>query len=225
MPFPTVRRLSLTIGDRRIDLPQLAAIFPNLRELSIQAFVFTLNVFHPSPETLAMREAALAFQRRGGGWQSLDKISGTIGDLFLLGIACPVRCLHLRDYDKRMHDTFSDVISRARPSQLDLNLFCAPWFRTPIAERLLLYNSSEVEENGEDATTASGRVTHLVIRMSLSSADPASVSHVLVSAIYSQAGTFLDLKVAHLIGVGGTVLASVALGVPPHRARRALYEH
>lgn len=173
-PFHFARKLDLTIGDRRISLERLASIFPNLREVAVRAHYFEIDLTSPSIETMQTREDAIAFQRSGGGWQSLDKITGTIGDLYVLCITCPVRCVDLGYYQSQACRAFLDVVSRTRPRQVELMVLCASWVPVWVQEHnILVY----------EGVDGPGAVSHAIFRLTLSISSPVNSKDVLVSHI------------------------------------------
>ncbi|RDX48822.1 hypothetical protein OH76DRAFT_1483618 [Lentinus brumalis] len=146
-PYPSLRILSLCIGDQRIDLRCISQTFPNLREFSFTAHIFEVDVVNPSDQIAATRNASIALHRDGGGWRSLDYLHGTIGDLYALCLACPVRRVGLGQYDYTSHLAYLDVISRTRPRRVDVMVYCSPWFQTVIlaSPSLFVYGTESTE--------------------------------------------------------------------------------
>lgn len=171
-PFLHVRVLDLTVTlGNSTTLEQLVSVFPRLQELSIFMYDSQLaDVNNPSTEMVAARNAAAALQESGRGWPRLDRLGGLIADLYVL--ACPVSKLQLLNYYEDAHPAFCDVISRTRPSRVDLDLFCSAWLEVGAVLPTILVYGDERDP---------GAVTHLVVRLTVTASPPTPSSNMVVS--------------------------------------------
>ena len=169
-PFPSLRILHIITASKLPSLPHLTQIFPHLRELTVFAVGFEVDFAHPAPEHVRAREDALAFQRAGGGWRSLDVLTTTtIGDPWVLCLACPVGCVRLGSYDAASHAAFMDVVSRTRPRKVSLHLACAGYCVKPQAEpNIFLFSADPSNKEVAGAEDRQG-VTHAVLPFTISS--------------------------------------------------------
>ena len=168
-PFPTLRVLYLTISSKIPSLPHLAQIFPNLRELAVSAVGFEVDFFHPAPQHVRAREEALAFQARGGGWRSLDVLTTTtIGDPWVLCLACPVGSVRLGHYDVGSHAAFVDVVSRTRPRKVILHLACTSYCIRPSIKPSIFVFPPSAEPSKEGGAGPQG-ATHAVLPFTIAS--------------------------------------------------------
>ncbi|TFK82201.1 hypothetical protein K466DRAFT_568571 [Polyporus arcularius HHB13444] len=193
-PYPSLRILSLCIGDQNIDLRCISQIFPNLREFSLTAHIFEVDVVRPSDQIAATRNASIALHRDGGGWKSLDYLHGTIGDLYALCLTCPVRRVDLGQYDYTSHHAYLDVISRTRPRRVDIMVYCAPWFQTVIlaSPSLFVYDTESTEP---------GSVSHVCLLVSVP-AEEVVTTRALINTISPFLGTcqleYLHVKIGEI---------------------------
>ena len=166
-PFPSVRVLYLTIGNKLPSLPHLVQIFPSLRELSVSAVGFEIDFVHPSLEHVRARDEALAFQRAGKGWKSLDVLTAaTVGDLWVLRLTCPVGAVSLGHYDVGTHAAFVDVLSGARPRKVSIHLAYAQYcLRPDDLPNLFVFPSAAEDGFG----LGTGAATHAILKFSISS--------------------------------------------------------
>ncbi|KAI1783567.1 hypothetical protein LXA43DRAFT_321132 [Ganoderma leucocontextum] len=182
-PFTSVRVLFLTIGNKLPSLPHLAQIFPNLRELAVVAVGFEVDFGHPAPEHVKARQDATAFQNSGGGWKSLDVLTTTtIGDPWVLCLACHVRSVRLGNYDVGSHAAFVDVVSRTRPKKVTLHLACAQYCAKPESEPSIFLFPADPSNK---AVASLQRVTHAMLPFTISSFWQDQTTSAIVDVIVS----------------------------------------
>ncbi|TBU21994.1 hypothetical protein BD311DRAFT_771179 [Dichomitus squalens] len=197
-PFPSVRVLYLMIGDKLPSLPQLVQVFPALRELSVSAVGFEVDFMHPSPEHVRARNEALAFQRSGKGWKSLDVLTAaTIGDPWVLCLTCPVGSVSLGHYDVGSHGAFVDVVAGARPRKVAVHLACAQYCVRPNTLQNIFVFTSGLEDGTEDGVRG---VTHAVLMVSISSfntgQDTAAIIDTIASHVQDSALEYIHIGLA-----------------------------
>ncbi|PIL35055.1 hypothetical protein GSI_02842 [Ganoderma sinense ZZ0214-1] len=184
VPFPSLRALYLTIANKLPSLPHLAQIFPNLRELAVFAVGFEVDFAHPAPEHVRVRQEALAFQKTGGGWKSLDVLTTTtIGDPWVLCLACPVGSVRLGNYDVSNHEAFVDVVSRTRPKKITLHLACATYCVKPMPNpSIFLFPGGDPSKDG-----GAGRqgATHAVLPFTIASFWEGQTTSAIIDVINS----------------------------------------
>ncbi|TBU44043.1 hypothetical protein BD309DRAFT_959332 [Dichomitus squalens] len=203
-PFPSVRVLYLQIGDKLPSLPQLAQIFPALRELSVSAVGFEVDFAHPSPEHVRARNEALAFQNSGKGWKSLDVLTAaTIGDPWVLCLTCPVGSVSLGHYDVGSHRAFVDVVSGTRPRKVAVHLACAQYCVRPDGLQNIFVFPSGVEDGTEEGVRG---VTHAVLMVSISSfntgQDTATIIDTIASHVKDSALEYIHIGFAEFFMSG-----------------------
>ncbi|OBZ71614.1 hypothetical protein A0H81_08825 [Grifola frondosa] len=113
LQFPRLRKLSFST----INYPPLALtarIFPNLTDLTILR-----DMDHLNAENDRYRQLNRSVQLAGGGWTSLDRLTGWPLDLYSLGLTCPIRCVKIFVYSHN-HELVADILSDCRPSQIDI---------------------------------------------------------------------------------------------------------
>ncbi|KAM5540763.1 hypothetical protein V8D89_005407 [Ganoderma adspersum] len=183
-PFASLRVLFLTLASKIPSLPHLAQIFPNLRELAVFAVGFEVDFARPAPEHVRARSEALGFQACGGGWRSLDVLTTTtIGDPWVLCLACPVGSVRLGNYDVGGHAAFVDVVSRTRPRKVTLHLACASYCIRPESEPsiFLFPRPNPSKDGGAGALGA----THAVLPFTIASFSQGQTTSAIIDVINS----------------------------------------
>ncbi|KAI0375349.1 hypothetical protein BV20DRAFT_1110447 [Pilatotrama ljubarskyi] len=101
------------------DLSPYVHAFPNLRSLTFDTMYDDLNL--DSLEPLArFRLPNRMAQLQHGSWRALDRVHGTLGDVYVSGLTCPVRDLELL-MKEETYEMLCDVLNDTRPSSLSLS--------------------------------------------------------------------------------------------------------
>ncbi|KAI1783568.1 hypothetical protein LXA43DRAFT_321080 [Ganoderma leucocontextum] len=164
VPLPSVRTLELLWPrSRPISLRHIAQTFPCLRELAICLGLpgTSIRVRGLDPDQVRARDEALAFQRQGGGWKSLDVlVASTVPEAWVLCLTCLVRSVRLGTYHAADHAAFVDVVSAARPRKVTVALSCTTHCVHPEGgQSVFLFPT--------DAGPGTGVVTHAVVFLKL----------------------------------------------------------
>ncbi|KAI0764523.1 hypothetical protein BD413DRAFT_680347 [Trametes elegans] len=128
--FPRV----VVLGLERIrpeDVEHYARAFPHVRDLWMEEYCAWNE--EDMGELHVQRARNLAVQRRSGSWPSLESFDGPIGQLYLLGLPCPIRSLNLNNHDEiwnTVPGVLDAVLECARPRFLKLDLMAVCWFDT-----------------------------------------------------------------------------------------------
>ncbi|TFK85976.1 hypothetical protein K466DRAFT_566290 [Polyporus arcularius HHB13444] len=183
-PYPSLRVLALRVEDQISNLQLISILFPNLRELSMSAHLFAVDLSNPI--IMTTRNASIAFQEDGGGWKSLDHLSGSIWDLYTL-------C--------------SDVISRTRPRRLDMEICCTrQWSSTTFsAAPGLFVQGMELIELGA--------VSHMCLDVSITAYEydvsTQALAEVLRPLLHSSQLEYLHLKIGESFDQGSDLLREI----------------
>ncbi|KAI0361238.1 hypothetical protein OH77DRAFT_1417474 [Trametes cingulata] len=123
-PFPRAQELILNSPDSPLIAPYVHA-FPDLRNLSISTiYADSLTPDNIEFETDAMRafrRENVAEQSEFGSWTKLETVTGTVPDIYLAGLRCPVEVLYL---NASTWDPFTMVSSILRDASVTrLHLF------------------------------------------------------------------------------------------------------
>ena len=103
----------------------------------------------------------------------------TIGDPWVLCLACPVGSVRLGHYDVGSHAAFVDVVSRTRPKKVSLHLACAGYRVKPQAEPSIFVFPAD-PSNKEGGVGDRQGVTHALLPFTISSFWPDQTTSAIV---------------------------------------------
>ncbi|KAI0369271.1 hypothetical protein BV20DRAFT_371670 [Pilatotrama ljubarskyi] len=117
--FPNVTYLSLEYLDKPWIVDYIRA-FPNLEELEVLEWEGYSSSFDDD-DIEQHREANCMIQQFYGTWRGLRSYSGSLCDLYLLGLQCHIPHLRIKDGEYGFRaEMLADVLDDARPVHLEL---------------------------------------------------------------------------------------------------------
>ncbi|TFK85974.1 hypothetical protein K466DRAFT_600717 [Polyporus arcularius HHB13444] len=199
MPYPSLRVLTLSIGDQIVDLQCISQIFPNLRKLSFtpRHALEEVDFANPSDQIVAMRNTSIALQKDGSGWKSLEYLHGSVGDLYALGLTCPVRRVRLGQYDVKSHRAYIEIFARTRPRTVEMTAYCAPWVKSIVlpSPRLFVYGTK---------ANVLGVASHLCLRVTVPTEEVVTIEDLILtisSFVAASRLEYLRVEIAESFGI------------------------
>lgn len=120
--YPQMRQLDLECSLFPCTLPLINA-YPNLTHLRFHTGESEHEQYlKPEIEAYDARHALNVSQQQASGrtWESLHEYSGSLVDLYLLGLTCPINSVYLHSMPTVLHHMLPAVLAYARPRDLTL---------------------------------------------------------------------------------------------------------
>lgn len=134
--YPQMRRLDLQRSLFPCTLPLINA-YPNLTHLRFHTGESEHRQYLQSDiEAYDARHALNVSKQEASGrtWASLSEYCGTLVDLYLLGLTCPINRVYLHSMPTVLHHMLPPVLAHARPRDLTLQNWPTTLRDTPPAE-------------------------------------------------------------------------------------------
>lgn len=160
LQYPALRSLKLGVDKGIVRMEILTYKFPALDDSFSIGTVFELQ--HDLPKQWRIREANKERQLRRS-WTHLDRVTGDVLSVFVLGLTCPVRHIMLDTYNFYTTEHIADILRTAPPTHLKLTivlcygpLITQDLFPSEVMPRLthlvlvLLYTNPIAEDNLAD---------------------------------------------------------------------------
>lgn len=119
LQYPALRSLKLGVDKGIVRMDILAYKFPALEDSFSIGTVFELQ--HDVPKQWRIREANKERQLRRS-WTHLDRVTGDVLSVFVLGLTCPVRHLMLDMYTFYTTEHIADILITTPPTHLKLTI-------------------------------------------------------------------------------------------------------
>ncbi|TFK88977.1 hypothetical protein K466DRAFT_50215 [Polyporus arcularius HHB13444] len=157
--YPSLRTLKIPVADEQPRPSSMFQAFPGLRHLSLSPDLLGNGPFSTIPKESypALRHSRQSEQSGGRVWSSLDTLRGPLMQLYVVGLACPVRRLEIQGYNAYVHDAAVEIVRSACPQKLVLDVHCRDPNGAMIGESSLLWSGSPDRQH----------VTHLTLRIHL----------------------------------------------------------
>lgn len=120
--YPTLRSFAANIEQGMVHTDTLVSKFPALLRLSIGLVVEgELQVEADVQEQRRLRASNQEWQKKHRGWPYLDRATGDVLGLFVLGLTCPVRHLMVDGFGVHKKGQMADVLRATPPACLKLS--------------------------------------------------------------------------------------------------------
>lgn len=145
--YPTLRSFAANIEQGVVRTDTLVSKFPALLRLGV-GLVVEGELQDDVQEQRRLRASNQEWQKKHRGWPCLDRATGDVLGLFVLGLTCPVRHLMVDGFGVHKKGQLADVLRATPPACLKLST--------------VLYYGNDIFEDLFPPEVAS-RLTHLVL--------------------------------------------------------------